>query len=168
MASDSEGNPLLQERGHALTAQRCGCVPRIHGNMILVAVCAAVSGFCFGYDIGIIDQVLAMGSFRLWSGTRPGIDADAAGTTGWIVSTFLFGCIGGSLAVSYLADAIGRKRSSELVGFRGCGAGSESTAPYPLLQFFSELCSFVRAASGRRAPHPSVGSMRCESSRALP
>lgn len=136
MAASSEGNPLLQER-LVQPARTYSCLPRIHGNMILVAVCAAVSGFCFGYDIGIIDQVkcglqthpsvppvptrrcsqvLAMGSFRLWSGTRPGIDPDAAGTTGWIVSTFLFGCIGGSLAVSYLADAIGRKRSSELRG----------------------------------------------------
>ena len=67
----------------------------------------------FRYDIGIIDQVLAMSSFRVWSGTRP-IDANAPDITGWIVSTFLFGCIGGSCCVSFLADAIGRKRSSEI------------------------------------------------------
>lgn len=35
----------------------------------LVAIAASISGFCFGYEIGIIASVLEMDSFQLWTGT---------------------------------------------------------------------------------------------------
>lgn len=126
--AETEGNPLLVDRrrtpvpGASCAGIDCPALPRVHKNMIVVALCAAVSGFCFGYDIGIIDQVLAMHSFQAWSGTTSA-DADAPQIKGWIVSTFLFGCIGGSLCVSYLADAIGRKKSMLLGALCFCAGG---------------------------------------------
>jgi SP family sugar:H+ symporter-like MFS transporter len=98
--------------------------------MILVVICAAISGFCFGYEVGIIDTILAMSTFQMWSHTSPGVDSDAPETTGWIVSTFLFGCIAGSIAVSWLADRIGRKRSIIVGAFLFClGGAGQSAAP---------------------------------------
>jgi MFS transporter, SP family, sugar:H+ symporter len=127
-----EIDPLL--RGHSARGPAGPCaglrLPPVHPNMISVVICAAISGFCFGYEIGIIDTVLAMPSFRAWSHTRPGIDADAPETTGWIVSTFLFGCIGGSIAVSWLADAIGRKRCILLGALLfSLGGAGQASAP---------------------------------------
>lgn len=109
----------------------------------------------FRYDIGIIDQVLAMSSFRVWSGTRP-IDANAPDITGWIVSTFLFGCIGGSCCVSFLADAIGRKRSSEIPPRQRPIPPSIPPVPTFLLAMQSclEPYVFVREELAKRAHRP--------------
>ncbi|KAJ3279524.1 hypothetical protein HK104_001392 [Borealophlyctis nickersoniae] len=85
---------------------------------ILVAFGAAMGGFLFGYEIGVISQVLSMESFGLRFGllTRDAsgkvVDAaDKDDMTGWVTFTFLFGCIIGAAAVSFLSDRFGRKRS---------------------------------------------------------
>ena len=68
----------------------------------LTAFTAAISGLCFGYEIGICDAVLAMPSFQHFFQTDASVD-------GWIVSSFLLGCLLGTLAVSFSADRFGRK-----------------------------------------------------------
>ena len=95
--------------------------PRAGGDAFacVVASAASISGACFGYEIGIIASVLEMDSFQLWTGigvadAASGAvlpSASQAGITGWVVSSFLFGCIAGSVCVYFLADAIGRRGS---------------------------------------------------------
>ena len=85
-----------------------------------VTLTAAISGLCFGFEIGIIDAILSMNTFRLFFGTATqplALDGggdilptgDAASTNGTIVALFLCGCCLGSLLSSYGADAWGRK-----------------------------------------------------------
>ena len=86
---------------------------------ITVAFSCAISGFLFGYDIGIIDSVLKMPSFLLYFGT--GVfntdtgsiteTSSQADTDGNIVSSFLIGCVFGSMASSVLQDRFSRRRS---------------------------------------------------------
>lgn len=68
----------------------------------LTALAAAVSGLCFGYEIGIVDAVLAMPTFQAFFATNASVD-------GWIVSSFLMGCLFGTSLVSFAADRYGRK-----------------------------------------------------------
>ncbi|TPX65447.1 hypothetical protein CcCBS67573_g08110, partial [Chytriomyces confervae] len=83
----------------------------------LVSFAAGIGGLLFGYEIGVIGQVLGMEIFqtdfgmvnvvkgvRVDAENRPSID-------GWITTTFLLGCIAGAAACSILADRIGRKYS---------------------------------------------------------
>lgn len=86
------------------------------GQTTLVALAASVSGVCFGYEIGVVDAVLSYDSFAAWAGYGPGNESYEAGTTGWVVASFLIGCLVGSAAVSVLADTLGRKRSIVLGG----------------------------------------------------
>jgi len=86
---------------------------------ILVALASALGGLLFGYEVGIINQVLLMDSFRIYFGlsiasgpngalVNSGNTADIEGN---IVSLFLAGCIPGAFLVSYLADYLGRRAS---------------------------------------------------------
>lgn len=84
-----------------------------------VAVASSISGLLFGYEIGIADSLLKMESFSLYFGTAvrdaaTGAVSDASDVdtvNGWIVSSFLFGCMLGALIVAFLADAAGRTRA---------------------------------------------------------
>ncbi|KAK2786767.1 hypothetical protein FQN52_007653 [Onygenales sp. PD_12] len=74
---------------------------------ILVTICcafAALGSFLFGYDSGIIASSIAQDDFV----GRFGGQLDDA-TTGGIVSSFTGGAIVGSIGVSYLSDAYGRR-----------------------------------------------------------
>jgi MFS family permease len=104
----------------------------------LVALTSSISGFSFGYEIGIIDGVLSMPSFRLFFGTGviSGDDGlsvieseSSADTAGWIVSSFLMGAMVGSALAAFSADAAGR-RSSILLGgvFFAFGGALQSAA----------------------------------------
>ncbi|KAI8840061.1 general substrate transporter [Chytriomyces cf. hyalinus JEL632] len=84
----------------------------------LVSFAAGIGGLLFGYEIGVIGQVLGMEIFQNDFGmaytdangkrvdypNRPSID-------GWITTTFLLGCIVGAGACSVFADRFGRKYS---------------------------------------------------------
>eukprot|EP01113_Clastostelium_recurvatum_P047766 TRINITY_DN8576_c0_g1_i2.p1 TRINITY_DN8576_c0_g1~~TRINITY_DN8576_c0_g1_i2.p1 ORF type:complete len:552 (+),score=101.48 TRINITY_DN8576_c0_g1_i2:29-1657(+) len=89
----------------------------------IVAFAAGMGGFLFGYEIGIIDQVLTMPGFALMFGLKE-ISYDdhggdgilvstpaSADITGWITFSFLVGCVLGAAFSSYLTDAIGRRFS---------------------------------------------------------
>ncbi|KAJ3055036.1 hypothetical protein HK097_011672 [Rhizophlyctis rosea] len=87
---------------------------------VLTAFGAAVGGFLFGYEIGVVSQVLSMDAFGLRFGLKineRGADGEllaatgAADATGWITFTFLIGCVAGAAIVSDFADRFGRKRS---------------------------------------------------------
>ncbi|KAJ3206762.1 High-affinity glucose transporter rgt2 [Entophlyctis luteolus] len=76
---------------------------------ILVAFTAAVGAFCFGWEIGVIGQVLGMPAFQAAYGTD-------TNTTSWIASVFQFGCAASAFCFGYLADIIGRKYSIVFAG----------------------------------------------------
>ncbi|KAJ3020025.1 hypothetical protein HKX48_001440 [Thoreauomyces humboldtii] len=92
----------------------------------MVAFAAAMGGMLFGYEIGVIGQVLAMDSTfgAYFDITHYGPDTSQANNpmtwlknpnhdsvTGNITMSFLLGCLAGALIVSYTADILGRKRS---------------------------------------------------------
>ncbi|TPX52967.1 hypothetical protein SeMB42_g01079 [Synchytrium endobioticum] len=72
----------------------------------LTAIGSSLGGFLFGYEIGIIDQILVMSSFQDYFGTA----RDLSGYNGNITSLFLVGCVVGALLVSFGGDLLGRKK----------------------------------------------------------
>ncbi|KAJ3386576.1 hypothetical protein HDU92_002388 [Lobulomyces angularis] len=104
----------------------------------VIAFASAMGGFLFGYEIGIIDQILDMKDFGLTFGIKF-IDTNdtlistvrAPDIKGNITGYFLAGCAIGALCVSVLADILGRKRSI-LVGailFSAAGLGQALSPP---------------------------------------
>ncbi|TPX53442.1 hypothetical protein PhCBS80983_g06287 [Powellomyces hirtus] len=99
----------------------------------LVAFGAAMGGLLFGYEIGVMSQVLVMYStFGMYFGIVdpdpeiPGkyIEKDSyANSTGNLTMSFLGGAILGAALVSYVADFAGRKRSIFVGGLFFCGGG---------------------------------------------
>jgi len=106
----------------------------------LVAFAAAIGGLLFGYEIGVVSQVLAMPSFGLffellvWQNvSSPAYNKDDCtkfndttalcpspnhgSNTGLITFTFLIGCAAGAIIVSMLADWWGRKKCVIASGF---------------------------------------------------
>ena len=86
---------------------------------VCVSLVAALGGVCFGFEIGIIDSILAMRTFTLYFGTAAVVgegeatqviaSSQAASIDGNIVALFLCGCCLGTALASYAADAWGRK-----------------------------------------------------------
>lgn len=66
----------------------------------LIALLAALGGFLFGYDTGIIGQALPFIQKQFHPSTF---------TASWIVASVLIGAIVGAAASGYLADRISRK-----------------------------------------------------------
>ncbi|KAJ3094390.1 hypothetical protein HDU96_001692 [Phlyctochytrium bullatum] len=92
----------------------------------VVAFAAGMGGLLFGYEIGVIGQVLGFKNFQrdfnieddISNGTMAPNgtyytmeNPDKESRQGLITSTFLFGCIVGAFICSFLADSIGRKLS---------------------------------------------------------
>ncbi|KAF8552187.1 D-xylose-proton symporter [Imleria badia] len=76
--------------------------------LVLGITCfATLGGFLFGYDQGVVSNVLAIESF---GAAFPDIYMDA-NLKGWFVSTLLLAAWFGSLANGPICDKIGRKRS---------------------------------------------------------
>ncbi|KAJ3166185.1 hypothetical protein HK101_011976, partial [Irineochytrium annulatum] len=118
----------------------------------VVAFAASLGGTLFGYEIGIIDQILIMDDFKLTFGLGV-LNTSAIDSSDpyWIVETprfrvyqslitssFLFGCVLGAGVVSVLADRIGRKLSILIGGFSFTvgGAGQTFSSILPVLVSF--------------------------------
>jgi sugar porter (SP) family MFS transporter len=72
-----------------------------------IALLAALGGFLFGYDTGIIGQALPFVQKQFHAGTI---------TASWIVASVLVGAIVGAACSGYLADRISRKWTKCLAG----------------------------------------------------
>lgn len=85
----------------------------------LVAFSSAIGGFLFGYDIGVVSQVLSMDSFGVYFGTIQILQNGTlvknevlqASLEGWVTFMFLIGAVVGALVVSVMADYLGRRWS---------------------------------------------------------
>lgn len=105
----------------------------------LIAFAAAMGGLLFGYEIGVVSQVLLMdgfkeqfgASYRLANGTFIAIESYKNVLPALTTFTFLIGAFAGAFVVSYMADILGRKKSI-LIGGVGFLAGS-------LLQTFASI-----------------------------
>jgi sugar porter (SP) family MFS transporter len=80
------------------------------GNGIIYAVSgfAAIGGFLFGYDIGVISGVIAIGQFSEYMTGSAALDSVTKAT---VVSILLAGCFVGALISGILADVFGRRWS---------------------------------------------------------
>lgn len=95
--------------------------------MRLPLILVAVPGFLFGYDSGVITSTIGQPTFISYFGTPN------SSQKGGIVSSFTGGAIVGALAISWLADMLGRKKAVFLGGCisaLGCAlqAGSATIA----------------------------------------
>lgn len=70
------------------------------GRVIFLSVIAALGGFLFGYDSGVINGTV--------DAIQQAFDSDAAGT-GFNVASMLLGCAFGAFFAGNIADKIGRK-----------------------------------------------------------
>ena len=77
---------------------------------LLITFFASIGGFLFGYDQGVVSNILVLESF---GATFPRVYSDAD-FKGWTVSSLLLAAWFGSLVVSYPTDKIGRKRTISL------------------------------------------------------
>ncbi len=85
-----------------------------------IALLAALGGFLFGYDTGIIGQALPFVQQQFHAGTI---------TASWIVASVLVGAVIGAACSGYLADRISRKWTKCLSGcIFVAGAIGEATA----------------------------------------
>lgn len=75
------------------------------GFVYRASAMAAIGGFLFGYDLGVISGVLVTDSFNAFF--RP----MSAMKQGLIVSMLMLGCFVGSLASGVTTERIGRKRT---------------------------------------------------------
>ncbi|TPX40513.1 hypothetical protein SeMB42_g05967 [Synchytrium endobioticum] len=76
----------------------------------LIAFGAGLGGFLFGYEVGVVDQILLMNSFQDYFLESRDHDHEAE-INGNVSSVFLVGAIAGSIMISFLADFLGRKKS---------------------------------------------------------
>jgi len=96
----------------------------------LIALLAALGGFLFGYDTGIIGQALPFVQKQFHAGTV---------VSSWIVASVLIGAIIGAAGSGYLADKISRKWTKFLsptspgsgwpMSARATGGGCWASAP---------------------------------------
>jgi SP family sugar:H+ symporter-like MFS transporter len=80
-----------------------------------IALISSLGGLCFGYEVGVVNQLLGMLSFRVYFGLGNS-QSNAVDTEGNIVTTFLVGTIPGALSMTFLSDYIGRKWSVAMGG----------------------------------------------------
>ena len=97
----------------------------------LIALLAALGGFLFGYDTGIIGQALPFVQKQFHANTF---------ASSWIVASVLIGAIVGAAGAGYLADRISRKWTKFLAGcVFTAGAILEATAQTTLWLIIARL-----------------------------
>ncbi|KAJ3335104.1 hypothetical protein HDU93_006466, partial [Gonapodya sp. JEL0774] len=126
----------------SVSSERIGFLKfiNLHWYSLCISLGSAIGGLLFGYEIGIINQVLLMDSFRIYFGlsylptastadggrTSAGLlrpTPDAPDLEGNIVSLLLAGAVLGSFFVWIFSDYSGR-RTSLLIGTIGHIVGS--------------------------------------------
>ena len=89
-----------------------------------IAILAALGGFLFGYDTGIVGGALPLITHKLHL---------SAGGESWVTGSLLLGAVTGALISGYLADRIGRKWTLFVAGVIYTGAAIASGLTSALL-----------------------------------
>jgi SP family sugar:H+ symporter-like MFS transporter len=86
---------------------------RSDSQVYIISGFAAIGGFLYGYDIGVISGVLTMPDFLSTFGDATSIAQGTLTSTlrGAIVGVFLFGCFLGALIAGQAGDRLSRKYS---------------------------------------------------------
>ena len=118
------------------------------GFIILISAIAAIGGFLFGYDSGVINGTT--------EGLKKAFHSDSA-LTGFNVASALLGCAVGAFVAGSLADKFGRRpilvASALLFALSAWGAGiSTSSGEFILYRVLGGLA--VGAASVLCPAHP--------------
>ncbi|KAK9470235.1 general substrate transporter [Dipodascopsis tothii] len=105
-------------------------------NIFWLSLFAALGGFLFGYDQGVISGVLVMEAFQL-KFPRLGSDGDLEG---WVVSVMQLGAIIGSVVNGPLADKISRRHSMSIANLiMVVGAVLQAAAVNPAMMFIGRF-----------------------------
>ncbi len=111
------------------------------GKVILISFVAALGGFLFGYDSGVINGTV--------SALQDAFDSDEVGT-GFNVASMLLGCAAGAFFAGSLADKVGRRGAMFIAAlafmFSAWGSGvADSSATFVFFRIIGGLA--VGAAS---------------------
>ena len=115
------------------------------GPVILISSVAALGGFLFGFDSGVINGTVA--------GLAHTFGTAAAGT-GFAVASVLLGCAAGAFLAGTLADRFGRKAMLILTAFLFTLAGYGSGAAGSATQFICVRLVGGLAIGGASVLHP--------------
>lgn len=115
------------------------------GRIIFLSVVAAIGGFLFGFDSGVINGTVG--------GLSRAFDSDAIGT-GFNVSSMLLGCMAGVFFAGALADRYGRKpvMIGAAVFFIVSAWGSGIAGTAGIFIFYRVLGGFAVGAASVLAP----------------
>jgi sugar porter (SP) family MFS transporter len=89
-----------------------------------IAILAALGGFLFGYDTGVVGGALPLITHKLHL---------SAGGESWVTGSLLLGAVSGALLSGFLADRIGRKWTLFVAGVIYTGAALASSFTSALL-----------------------------------
>jgi sugar porter (SP) family MFS transporter len=117
----------------------------INGYLYFVAGVAAIAGFLYGYDTGIISGALLQISGTFHLGYR---------MQEFVASAILVGAVAGALSCGTISERIGRKRTIMAVAFVFCvGSLASSISPNPISLAFSRvLLGFAVGGSSQVTP----------------
>ncbi|MBS3824206.1 MAG: MFS transporter, partial [Wenzhouxiangellaceae bacterium] len=87
---------IAMQQGNETAIEGAGNI----GRVLFLSVVAAIGGFLFGFDSGVINGTV--------QALQLAFDSDAVGT-GFNVASMLLGCAAGAFFAGNLADRIGRK-----------------------------------------------------------
>ena len=118
-------------------------------TLIFISTVAALGGFLFGYDTGVINGTQFYFSKFF--------DLDAV-TKGWVVGSALIGCLVGAIVAGFLSKALGRKisliLSAILFTVSAWGSGLPEWLPQtvPMLVFFRLIGGLGIGIASMNAP----------------
>jgi MFS family permease len=128
-----------------------------HARIIGLSVVAALGGFLFGFDSGVINGTVGA--------LQNAFNSDAVGT-GFNIASMLLGCAAGAFFAGNLADKIGRKSTlliaaaAFVISAWGSGIASVQLNLYCIVfwaDWLSELPASCRRPTLARLPHRTSG-----------
>jgi sugar porter (SP) family MFS transporter len=128
MSTESTPQPASQQSPSEASEQTRGFIKGVtapNNRFALgIAILAALGGFLFGYDTGIVGGALPLITSKLHL---------SAGGESWVTGSLLLGAVTGALMSGFLADRIGRKWTLFVAGVIYTGAAVASGLTSALL-----------------------------------
>lgn len=107
---------------------------RSNGQIYAIAGFAAIGGFLFGYDLGVISGVITMANFLMVFGDEASLARGSltSAVSGSIVAVMSVGCFVGALLAGQASDRLSRKYSIVLFSAIFVVSGALQAASYNL------------------------------------